>query len=82
MRTQTECFTIFPEFGKFNYVLIGTTGIALAAVLIEMIGISFVLPVSECDLTLTSRDKGVLSGVGFVGKATICSHVYLLGKYI
>lgn len=59
---------IFTEFGKFNYVLIGATGISLAAVLIEMIGISFVLPVSECDLKLTSRDKGVLSGIGFVGK--------------
>lgn len=47
------------------------TGISLAAVLIEMIGISFVLPVSECDLTLTSSDKGVLSGIGFVGKVTI-----------
>lgn len=51
-------------------MLIGVIGISLAAVLIEMIGISFVLPVSECDLTLTSRDKGVLSGIGFVGKIT------------
>lgn len=49
-------------------MLIAFTGIALAAVLLEMIGISFVLPVSECDLSLTSRDKGVLSGIGFVGK--------------
>lgn len=56
------------EFGKFNYVLIGVTGISLAAVLIEVIGISFVLPVSGCDLKLTTKDKGVLSGIGFFGK--------------
>ncbi|KAG4066762.1 hypothetical protein HA402_012829 [Bradysia odoriphaga] len=59
------------EFGKFNYVLVAVTGISLAAVLIEMIGISFVLPVSECDLSLTTKDKGMLSSIGFVGTIVI-----------
>lgn len=34
----------------------------------ETLGISFVLPVSECDLRLTTQNKGVLSAIGFLGR--------------
>lgn len=37
------------------------------ATLIELGRIGFVLPVSECDLKLTTEDKGMLSGVGYAG---------------
>lgn len=34
----------------------------------ENLGISFVLPVAECDMDLSTQDKGILSAVGFAGK--------------
>lgn len=37
----------------------------------ELCSLSYVFPVSQCDLHLTSREKGVLAAVPFVG--TICS---------
>lgn len=59
------------EFGLFNYILIFVCGMALNAVIMETCGISFVLPVSQCDLNLSSSEKGVLSAVAFIG--IICS---------
>lgn len=59
------------EFGKFNYVLILITGIVLTSVILDSCSISFVLPVSECDLNLTPRQKGVLGAISFIG--IICS---------
>lgn len=43
----------------------------LNAVLLETLGISFVMPVSQCDLHLTTQEKGVLAAVSFLG--IICS---------
>lgn len=37
----------------------------------ETCGISFVMPVSSCDLKLTTTEKGILGGVSFIG--IICS---------
>lgn len=59
------------EFGIFNFILIFLSGLILNAVLMETCGISFVLPVSECDLKLTAGEKGVLNAIGFFG--IICS---------
>lgn len=59
------------EFGKFNYILIFVSGLILNAVLLETCGIAFVIPVSQCDLNLTSAEKGVLGAVVFAG--IICS---------
>lgn len=39
--------------------------------LIEKIGITYVFPVSHCDLKLTTSQKGILGSVGFFG--IICS---------
>lgn len=55
-------------FGKFNVALIAMCGVNLAAVLLETLGISFVIPVAQCDLKLNSLDKGMLSAIGFLGK--------------
>lgn len=37
------------------------------AALMESCGMSFVLPVAECDLNLTTQDKGILGAISFVG---------------
>uniref|UniRef100_A0A182W4A7 Major facilitator superfamily (MFS) profile domain-containing protein n=1 Tax=Anopheles minimus TaxID=112268 RepID=A0A182W4A7_9DIPT len=55
------------KFGVYNLYLIAISGIILAAVLLETLGISYVLPVAECDLLLTTREKGVVSAISFAG---------------
>lgn len=61
----------FLEFGKFNYLLITISGFSLTAVFAESCGISYVLPVSQCDLNLTTHQKGILGAVSLFG--IICS---------
>lgn len=43
----------------------------LNAVMMETCGISYVLPVAECDLNLSASDEGILTAVPFIG--IICS---------
>uniref|UniRef100_A0A182TCF4 Major facilitator superfamily (MFS) profile domain-containing protein n=1 Tax=Anopheles maculatus TaxID=74869 RepID=A0A182TCF4_9DIPT len=62
---------LMTKFGLYNLCLIAISGTILAAVLLETLGISYVLPVAECDLLLTTREKGVLSAISFAG--IICS---------
>lgn len=70
------------EFGKFNYAIILMGGMILSAVLMESLGISFVLPVSQCDMNLSTQDKGILSAVGFAGRhffsQSQCRHDFTL----
>lgn len=54
-------------FGKFNYFLVILSGAVLSTVLLETLGISFILPIAECDLKLTTKDKGMLSAIAFMG---------------
>lgn len=62
---------IWLDFGRFNYILIFTSGLVMSTLITEMIGITFVLPVSQCDLHLSTSEKGVLGTAGFFG--IICS---------
>lgn len=62
-------------FGKFSFVLVILTGSILGCVVLETVGINFVLPVAQCDLDLSTRDKGVLSAIGFVGMI-VSSHLW------
>lgn len=62
-------------FGKFNYLLVILSGAVLSTVLLETLGISFILPIAECDLNLTTKDKGMLSAIAFVGIIT-SSHLW------
>ncbi|XP_037044004.1 putative transporter SVOPL [Bradysia coprophila] len=56
------------RFGKFHYCLIFVSGIFMACVFYEIMGISYVLPVAECDLYITSKQQyGIVSGVWFAG---------------
>ena len=54
-------------FGKFNYALIVLTGAVLGCVFLETVSINYILPVAQCDLNLTTLDKGILSTIGFLG---------------
>lgn len=54
-------------FGKFNYFLVILSGFVLSCVLLETLSISFVLPVAENDLNLTTEYKGLLSSVCYAG---------------
>lgn len=51
--------------------MIFLSGVILNAVLMETCGVSFVIPVSQCDLKLTAGEKGILNAVAFFG--IICS---------
>ncbi|EDS25835.1 synaptic vesicle protein [Culex quinquefasciatus] len=63
------------KFGKVNYFLIIVAGTILAAVLLETLGISYVIPVARCDLEMTTQEKGVLSAVSFAG-IIVSSHLW------
>jgi hypothetical protein len=55
-------------FGRFQYLLLFVCGLANASDAVEILCVSFVLPAAECDLNLTSADKGVLNAITFLGK--------------
>ena len=59
------------DFGLFNYTVIFLSGMVLNAAVLETCGMAFVIPVSECDLKLTTREKGILGAISFLG--IICS---------
>ena len=54
-------------FGKFNYILIALAGGLMACGFLELTSVNFILPVAQCDLNLTTSDKGILSAIGYVG---------------
>jgi VNT family MFS transporter (synaptic vesicle glycoprotein 2) len=57
-------------FGKFNYIVTILSGIIVLTSSIEINGISFIFPVAECDLQLTTHDKSLLSIVSSTGMFT------------
>ncbi|XP_011177278.2 LOW QUALITY PROTEIN: synaptic vesicle glycoprotein 2B-like [Zeugodacus cucurbitae] len=54
-------------FGKFNILLIIYSGVVLNTVILEAVGVSFALPVLECDLNLSHSEQGILGAVSFAG---------------
>jgi MFS family permease len=54
-------------FGKFNLIFMLLAGSLMACAFIELTSVNFILPVAECDLNLTTSDKGILSAIGYVG---------------
>lgn len=55
------------KIGKFNYILIITSGCLMSCAFIELTSINLVLPIAQCDLNLKTSDKGILGAVGYVG---------------
>ncbi|XP_039958597.1 organic cation/carnitine transporter 7-like [Bactrocera tryoni] len=46
------------------------SGVVLNNVVLESVGVSFALPVLECDLNLSHREQGILGAVAFAGIIT------------
>lgn len=55
-------------FGKVQIKLLLVTALILMAVLNETMGIAFLIPAAQCDLSLTSERKGLLTGMTFLGE--------------
>lgn len=47
-------------------------GIVISTALVETLSISYILPVSECDMNLSTTQKGIITAVGFVGLKKNC----------
>ncbi|XP_055914727.1 synaptic vesicle glycoprotein 2B-like [Eupeodes corollae] len=63
------------KFGRFNFVLILVSGFVIVNVCLELVGIGFVLPVINCDMDLSYKEKGILGAVGFLGIIS-SSHIW------
>ncbi|XP_040580858.1 synaptic vesicle glycoprotein 2A isoform X2 [Lepeophtheirus salmonis] len=62
------------KYGYFHWKLLAICGLANASDAIELLCVAFLLPSAQCDLKLTSTDKGWLSALMFIGM--------LVGGYI
>ncbi|XP_052869588.1 synaptic vesicle glycoprotein 2B isoform X2 [Anopheles cruzii] len=62
-------------FGRTTLQVFIASSIVMMAVLNETMGISIVIPAAQCDLNLSSTDKGILSGVSF-GGIIVSSHFW------
>lgn len=58
----------FLGFGKVQILVFISAFLILGNTLAETMGISFVIPAAVCDLNLSETDKGLLSGMTFLGK--------------
>lgn len=67
--------TTISEFGVCNVVLVLISGTILASFLLEILGVSYIIPVIDQDLDVTTKEKGVLSAVGFAG-TIVSSHLW------
>lgn len=54
-------------YGKFHIILLALCGWAVSSDAIEVLSVSFMLPSAQCDLKLSSEDKGWLNAIIFVG---------------
>lgn len=66
----------FKGFGLFNYIVTFVSGIIMFSVAFETVSIVYVLPVLQCDLDITTEQKGILGSAGFFG---VLSASYLWG---
>lgn len=73
--SKTLFLLYFSEFGRFNFVLILVSGFVIVNVCLELVGIGFVLPVINCDMDLSYKEKGILGAVGFLGIIS-SSHIW------
>ncbi|CAH1790251.1 unnamed protein product [Owenia fusiformis] len=69
---QTETYSYedalkLTGYGKFHMLVLALSGWAVSSDAVEVLAISFVLPSAECDLRMSSSDKGLLNALLFVG---------------
>ncbi|CAG9787479.1 unnamed protein product [Diatraea saccharalis] len=53
--------------GVFNYVVLATCGLVLMYTNVESLGIGYVMAAAECDLKLSSTEKGMANAAAFIG---------------
>lgn len=58
-------------FGRVQVEIIIASFLILANIMNETMGISFITPLIECEMNLSESDKGLLSGIIFIGKFNI-----------
>ncbi|EDS32608.1 synaptic vesicle protein [Culex quinquefasciatus] len=74
-KTTIDDALALAKFGVFNYTLIIIAGTIITAVMLEILSISYVITVAECDLELTTSQKGILSAVVILG-VIVSSHLW------
>lgn len=65
----------FSEFGKCQIILTILTGLSILGSGIENTNVSYVLPYAKCDLQLTTKEQGVLTGISYFG-IVFSSHLW------
>lgn len=70
MKKTEKIMSIFRPsgFGKVQIQLLFMIALILLTVLNETMGISFLIPAAQCDLDLSTRDKGLVSSMTFLGE--------------
>lgn len=53
--------------GTFNHMVLLSGGLILLNVSMESVGMSYVISAAECDLSLSSEDKGLVNSSTFIG---------------
>lgn len=65
----------FSGYGSFNIAVLLSAGLCLMVVIIETMGMMFVVPAAQCDLHLSLGEKGLLSAISFLGVVS-SSHLW------
>lgn len=60
-------FNCCAEIGKYQKLLILTTGLSIMGAGIENVSFSYIVPFAKCDLNLTMAEQGALTSVSFLG---------------
>lgn len=63
------------KIGKYNFILIAVSGCLMTSAFVELTSINVIFPVAQCDLDLTTADKGILGSIGYVG-VILSSHLW------
>lgn len=59
--------------GRFHLKLLLICGLCFMAVMVEIMGVSLILPLVKCDLMATLEQQGILASSGFLG-VVLSSH--------
>lgn len=67
IKTSEEVFNEI-GYGRSQLEILCVVGLLLITSINENIGTAFILPAAECDLQMSTQDKGLLSGMISVGE--------------
>lgn len=70
-----KTYVLFAGYGFFNIAVLLSAGLCLMCVIIETMGMMFVIPAAQCDLNLDLAQKGLLSAISFLG-VVVSSHLW------